>query len=74
MLDPSERKRQDYIKELIATEQAYIDDMRLVHEVFEKPLLQSLVLTVDEVERIFVNWRDIIACNDNFLRYIYIYK
>ncbi|KAK0182732.1 hypothetical protein PV327_000835 [Microctonus hyperodae] len=68
MLDPMERKRQDYIKELIATEQAYIDDMRLVHEVFEKPLLQSLVLTVDEVERIFVNWRDIIACNDNFLR------
>ncbi|XP_043286823.1 intersectin-2 isoform X3 [Venturia canescens] len=67
-LEPSERKRQDYIKELIATEQAYIEDMRLVHEVFEKPLLQSLVLTVDEVERIFVNWRDIIACNDNFLR------
>ncbi|XP_012284787.1 intersectin-2 isoform X2 [Orussus abietinus] len=63
-----ERKRQEYIKELIVTEQAYIEDMRLVHEVFEKPLLASLVLTVDEVERIFINWRDIIACNDNFLR------
>ncbi|XP_051159795.1 intersectin-1 isoform X3 [Leptopilina boulardi] len=67
-LEPTERKRQEYIKELIATEQAYIEDMRLVHEVFEKPLLGSLVLTVDEVDRIFVNWRDIIACNDNFLR------
>ncbi|XP_076392418.1 dynamin associated protein 160 isoform X5 [Megachile rotundata] len=67
-LDTMEKKRQEYIKELITTEQAYIEDMRLVHEVFEKPLLESLVLTVDEVDKIFVNWRDIIACNDNFLR------
>ncbi|XP_028046441.1 intersectin-1 isoform X3 [Monomorium pharaonis] len=66
--DPMERKRQEHIKELIMTEQAYIEDMRLVHEVFEKPLLESLVLSVDEIERIFINWRDIIACNDNFLR------
>ncbi|XP_025989410.2 intersectin-1 isoform X4 [Solenopsis invicta] len=66
--DPMERKRQEHIKELIVTEQAYIEDMRLVHEVFEKPLLESLVLSVDEIERIFINWRDIIACNDNFLR------
>ncbi|XP_026672719.1 intersectin-1 isoform X4 [Ceratina calcarata] len=67
-LDPMERKRQEYIKELITTEQAYIEDMRLVHEVFEKPLIESLVLSMDEVDKIFVNWRDIIACNDNFLR------
>lgn len=40
---------------------------------FEKPLIESLVLTVDEVDKIFVNWRDIIACNDNFLRYRFIF-
>ncbi|XP_026300046.1 intersectin-1 isoform X8 [Apis mellifera] len=67
-LGSMEKKRQEYIKELIMTEQAYIEDMRLVHEVFEKPLIESLVLTVDEIDKIFVNWRDIIACNDNFLR------
>ncbi|XP_020278373.1 intersectin-1 isoform X3 [Pseudomyrmex gracilis] len=67
-LSPKEKKRQEHIKELIVTEQAYIEDMRLVHEVFEKPLIESLVLSVDEVEKIFINWRDIIACNDNFLR------
>lgn len=33
-LDSMERKRQEYIKELITTEQAYIEDMRLVHEVY----------------------------------------
>lgn len=32
--DPMEKKRQEHIKELIMTEQAYIEDMRLVHEVF----------------------------------------
>lgn len=32
--NPMERKRQEHIKELIVTEQAYIEDMRLVHEVF----------------------------------------
>ncbi|XP_046617451.1 intersectin-1 isoform X4 [Neodiprion virginianus] len=68
LLNDTERKRQEHIKELIATEQAYIEDMTLVHEVFEKPLLQSMVLTVNEVDKIFVNWRDIIVCNDNFLR------
>lgn len=34
-LDSIERKRQEYIKELITTEQAYIEDMRLVHEVLD---------------------------------------
>ncbi|KAL6445061.1 hypothetical protein ACFW04_002162 [Cataglyphis niger] len=66
--NPMEKKRQEHIKELIITEHAYIEDMRLVHEVFEKPLIESLVLSVDEIEKIFINWRDIIACNDNFLR------
>lgn len=33
LLDETERKRQEHIKELIATEQAYIEDMTLVHEV-----------------------------------------
>jgi len=41
--DPMERKRQEYIKELIVTEQAYIEDMRLVHEVFFS-FLNSLCL------------------------------
>lgn len=45
------------------------DRLNISLQVFEKPLLESLVLTVDEVDKIFVNWRDIIACNDNFLRY-----
>lgn len=32
-LSKDEKKRQHYIKELILTEQAYIDDMSVVHDV-----------------------------------------
>lgn len=32
--NPMEKKRQEHIKELIMTEKAYIEDMRLVHEVY----------------------------------------
>ena len=46
----------------------YIFEIIFVIQVFERPLLESLVLSVNEVDKIFVNWRDIIACNDNFLR------
>lgn len=33
-LNKEERKRQQHIHELITTEQAYIEDMTAVHEVF----------------------------------------
>lgn len=42
-IEPLERKRQEYIKELIATEQAYIEDMRLVHEVYSYIKLKGKV-------------------------------
>ena len=32
-LNKEEQKRQDCIKELIVTEQAYIDDMTMIHDV-----------------------------------------
>lgn len=38
-LDAMERKRQEYIKELIVTEEAYIVDMQLVHEVMRLDFL-----------------------------------
>jgi hypothetical protein len=63
-----ERKRQGAVLELITTEQAYIDDMVTVHKVFEEPLLESQVLSPQDVQKIFVNWREIIDCNFMFLR------
>ncbi|XP_065348598.1 intersectin-2 isoform X1 [Cloeon dipterum] len=62
-----ERARQGYITELIETEQSYINDMTVVHEAFEKPLLESNVISKEDVEKIFVNWKDILQCNCVFL-------
>ncbi|XP_046667454.1 intersectin-1 isoform X2 [Homalodisca vitripennis] len=67
-LGKEEKKRQQHIKELIMTEQAYIDDMSIVHDVFEKPLSESKIVTPEELSTIFVNWQDIIVCNYMFLR------
>ncbi|XP_050533281.1 intersectin-1 isoform X2 [Daktulosphaira vitifoliae] len=66
-LSKEERKRQQHILELITTEQAYIEDMIAVHEVFEKPLYESKVLTTSEIRQIFINWEEIIECNQMFL-------
>ncbi|XP_050430286.1 intersectin-1 [Adelges cooleyi] len=66
-LNKEERKRQQHILELINTEQAYIEDMISVHEVFEKPLYESKVLTTTEIRQIFINWEEIIECNQMFL-------
>ncbi|KAI5732897.1 hypothetical protein M8J76_005446 [Diaphorina citri] len=63
-----DKKRQQCISELIDTEQAYIEDMSIVHEVFEKPLKESKILTREEHGQIFVNWKEIIVCNHMFLR------
>ncbi|XP_030749114.1 intersectin-1 isoform X3 [Sitophilus oryzae] len=62
-----EKNRLEAINELIKTETAYIQDMSIVHEVFEIPLRKSKVVSIKEIDGIFVNWRDILQCNQNFL-------
>lgn len=65
------KKRQDSIREFIQTEKAYVDDMTIVHEVFELPLKKSGVIAKDEAQKIFVNWQAILQCNRNFLSDLY---
>lgn len=61
------KKRQGAINELIQTEKAYVQDMSIVHEVFELPLRKSKIISTKEIDEIFVNWQDILQCNKNFL-------
>ncbi|XP_061081818.1 intersectin-1-like [Conger conger] len=74
MLTPMERKRQGYIHELIVTEENYANDLQLVTEVFQKPLLESEVLTEKEVAMIFVNWKELIMCNIKLLKALRVRK
>ncbi|XP_039567809.1 intersectin-1 isoform X1 [Passer montanus] len=67
MLTPTERKRQGYIHELIVTEENYVTDLQLVTEIFQKPLMESELVTEKEVAMIFVNWKELIMCNIKLL-------
>ncbi|WAR07129.1 ITSN1-like protein [Mya arenaria] len=55
-----ERKRQSRIHELINTEETYMQDMSIVLEAFYRPLAESGALTEDNLQAIFVNWKDLI--------------
>ncbi|XP_057621101.1 intersectin-1 isoform X2 [Chionomys nivalis] len=74
MLTPTERKRQGYIHELIVTEENYVNDLQLVTEVFQKPLMESELLTEKEVSMIFVNWKELIMCNIKLLKALRVRK
>ncbi|KAM9321028.1 intersectin-1 [Gastrophryne carolinensis] len=74
MLSPMERKRQGYIHELIVTEENYVNDLQLVTETFQKPLLESELLTEKEVAMIFVNWKELIMCNIKLLKALRVRK
>lgn len=67
-MSPYERKRQESINEFVQTERTYVNDMSVVHEVFEVPLRNSKLISPKEIDEIFVNWQDIIQCNHNFLK------
>lgn len=62
------KKRQNSILEFIQTEKVYVDDMAVVHEIFEVPLKKSGIIGREEAEQIFANWQDILQCNRSFLK------
>ncbi|XP_055010427.1 intersectin-2b [Boleophthalmus pectinirostris] len=67
-LGPQEKKRQDYIQELIQTEEKYVEDLQIVLDVFYKPMTESGRLTEAEMQKIFVNWKELLPCNNRLLK------
>jgi len=51
------------IRELVETEQRYINDLRTVANEFIKPLSNIRILNDYEIEQLFSNWFNLIACN-----------
>uniref|UniRef100_A0A672GQ52 Intersectin 2b n=1 Tax=Salarias fasciatus TaxID=181472 RepID=A0A672GQ52_SALFA len=67
-LSPQEKKRQGYIHELIQTEERYVEDLQIVLDVFHRPMSQSGRLTEAEMSMIFVNWKELLACNAKLVK------
>uniref|UniRef100_A0A3B3ZCJ7 Intersectin 2b n=1 Tax=Periophthalmus magnuspinnatus TaxID=409849 RepID=A0A3B3ZCJ7_9GOBI len=57
--------RQDYIQELIQTEEKYVEDLQIV---FHRPMSESGRLTEAEMQKIFVNWKELLPCNNRLLK------
>ncbi|XP_012582896.1 PREDICTED: intersectin-2 isoform X3 [Condylura cristata] len=73
-MQPTERKRQGYIHELIQTEERYVDDLQLVVEIFQKRMAESGFLTEGEMALIFVNWKELIMSNTKLLKALRVRK
>ncbi|XP_069925455.1 intersectin-2 isoform X3 [Oryctolagus cuniculus] len=73
-MQPTERKRQGYMHELIQTEERYMDDLQLVVEVFQKRMAESSFLTEGEMTLIFVNWKELIMSNTKLLKALRVRK
>jgi len=56
------------IRELIDTEQRYVDDLLIVANQFIKPLNTARVLSESEIEKLFINWYSLIALNSGLLK------
>ena len=65
---PSNPSRISAIRELIETEQRYVDDLLTVTNHFIKPLNNARVLNAHEIEQLFINWYNLIALNSNLLK------
>ncbi|XP_034432891.1 intersectin-2b isoform X2 [Hippoglossus hippoglossus] len=67
-MSPQEKKRQGYIHELIQTEERYMVDLNIVLEVFQRPMSESGRVNDAEMSMIFVNWKELLACNTKLLK------
>ncbi|CAF1069901.1 unnamed protein product [Adineta steineri] len=64
---PSNPSRISAIRELIETEQRYVDDLLIVANDFIKPLNNARILSDYEIEQLFINWYNLIALNSSLL-------
>lgn len=60
-------RRSNIIKEIIATETSYLDSLVTLHEVFEKPLIESRLLSENIIKQIFSNLSQLIQVHKKLL-------
>lgn len=61
-----DQKRQQVLWELYITEGAFVRDLKMVIEIFMKPMLEKRLMTAKQVELVFGNIERIMQVNDEF--------
>ncbi|XP_043471753.1 rho guanine nucleotide exchange factor 11 isoform X2 [Leptopilina heterotoma] len=65
-LSNSEKKRQEVINELFHTERSHVRALKVLSQVFHKPLLESQVLPVDQIHLLFSNLDEMVTIHSSF--------
>uniref|UniRef100_H3AP46 Intersectin 1 (SH3 domain protein) n=1 Tax=Latimeria chalumnae TaxID=7897 RepID=H3AP46_LATCH len=52
----------------------FVSTLELLYKIFQKPLMESDLLTEKEVTMIFVNWKELIMCNIKLLKALRVRK
>ncbi|XP_014478297.1 PREDICTED: rho guanine nucleotide exchange factor 12 isoform X2 [Dinoponera quadriceps] len=65
-LSNSEKKRQEVINELFHTERSHVRALNVLLHVFHKPLLESQVLPLDQIQLLFSNLDEMLMIHSRF--------
>ncbi|XP_043278903.1 rho guanine nucleotide exchange factor 11 isoform X2 [Venturia canescens] len=65
-LSNSEKKRQEVINELFHTERSHVRALKVLSYVFHRPLLESGVLPLDQIQLLFSNLDEMVTIHSRF--------
>ncbi|GFQ95590.1 rho guanine nucleotide exchange factor 12 [Trichonephila clavata] len=66
VMKPKEKKRQDVINELFHTEKTHVRNLKVLDQVFYKPLLQEQLLPLDFLNLLFPNLEEMLEIHSTF--------
>ena len=65
-LQPRDLKRQDVINELFHTERSHCRNLRVLEQVFKRPLLDSGLMPKDVIDRLFPNLTEVTSVHSTY--------
>ncbi|KAL1124679.1 hypothetical protein AAG570_001303 [Ranatra chinensis] len=65
-LSPREKKRQEIINELFHTERTHVRGLKVLDQVFYRPIREQLVLPPDQLELLFANLEEMLIIHSQF--------
>jgi hypothetical protein len=66
-LDPELIKRQEILHELIQTERDYLNDLKMVANLFISKMGEKGILSAIDLQKVFANWMSLIPIHEAFL-------
>ncbi|XP_075211643.1 rho guanine nucleotide exchange factor 2 isoform X3 [Lycorma delicatula] len=65
-LSPSEKKRQEVINELFHTERSHVRGLKVIDQVFYRPVKEMQILPPDQIQLLFANLEEMLVIHSRF--------